>query len=70
MVVIAGHGVLEAAKRLGWKTIRACVSDLAGVERIAYGIADNRTAELSCWDRGALREILGGLGEDVRGDRV
>lgn len=57
-VVIAGHGVLGAARRLGWKQVAVIESRLGGVERIAYGIADNRTAELSEWDEGALIATL------------
>lgn len=64
-VVIAGHGVLEAAKLLGWSKIRVVKSDLTGAERIAYGIADNRLAELSEWDDDGLRRVLGGLGSDL-----
>lgn len=66
MVVLAGHGVLEAARSLGWKNIRITVSTLSGPERIAYGIADNRTAELSTWDEEALRAVLGAMDEDLR----
>lgn len=57
-VVVAGHGVLEAAKRLGWKQIAAVDSKLAGAERIAYAIADNRSAELSEWDEASLAATL------------
>jgi len=57
-VVIAGHGVLEAARRLGWTHIDAVRSDLAGVERVLYAIADNRLAELSSWDDQSLAAVL------------
>ena len=60
-VVRAGNGTLEAAKRLGWETIEATVSELTGSEMTAYAIADNRTAELAEWDEAALAATLEGL---------
>ncbi len=64
-VVIAGNGTLEAARELGWTHIMAIRSELAGVDRTAYAIADNRTAELSRWDDRALRDLLGALPADA-----
>ncbi len=57
-VVVAGHGVLEAARSLGWTHIDVVRSSLAGVERALYAIADNRLAELSSWDEQALATVL------------
>ncbi len=59
-VVIAGNGTLAAAKRLGWKRIAAVRSELAGVERVGFAIADNRIGELSSW-RKELGQVLGEL---------
>jgi len=67
-VVIAGNGTLEAARALGWTHVAAIRSDLAGVDRTAYAIADNRTAELSRWDDDALRQVLTSLPGDVAQD--
>lgn len=64
-VVIAGNGTLEAAKALGWTHVAAVRSDLAGIERTAYAIADNRLAELSEWDADALGQLLGALPADL-----
>ena len=66
-VVVAGNGTLEAAKALGWTHIAAVRSDLAGIERTAYAIADNRLAELSEWDADALGQLLGALPSDLTG---
>ena len=66
MVVIAGNGTVEAARRLGWETVNAVLSDLDGAEATAYGIADNRTAELATWDEDALVMALDQLGEAER----
>lgn len=49
-VVIAGNGTLVAASQLGWKHINIVRSELRGADAVAYGIADNRTAELARWD--------------------
>lgn len=64
-VTVAGAGVLLAAKQLGWTHVAAVRSQLAGTERIAYGIADNRTAELSTWDEEALRLLVGSMPTDM-----
>lgn len=65
-VVIAGNGLLEAARSLGWKQVAAVRSGLTAAERIGYAIADNRTAELSGWDMPALLTTLQALGDDER----
>lgn len=49
--VIAGHGRVEAAKCLGWKSVPAiCLSDPSEEDIRAYVIADNRLAENAGWD--------------------
>lgn len=60
-VVRAGNGTLEAARVLGWKTIKTVQTDLQGSEATAYAIADNRTAELAAWDDDILAATLNGL---------
>ena len=57
-VVRAGNGTLAAARALGWATIAAVRSELAGVELTAYAIADNRSAELAEWDAEVLSAAL------------
>jgi len=50
-VVVAGNGLVEAARALGWKRIAAVRFDGEGdAQRLAFALADNRTAELSEWD--------------------
>lgn len=61
-VVVAGNGTLEAARREGWSHL--AVADTSGLtpeEIRAFALADNRTAELSSWDYGALLTELEGL---------
>ncbi len=49
--IIAGHGRVEAAKLLGWKTVPAiALSYLSEAERRAYVIADNKLALNAGWD--------------------
>ena len=53
--IIAGHGRVEAAKRLGLKTVPTiCADHLSPAQVKAYRIADNRLAELSNWNEEAL----------------
>jgi len=68
--VVAGHGRLEAAKRLGMAKVPTIRLDhLSEAERRAYVIADNRLAELAGWDRDLLKIELGDLVEiDLRGE--
>ncbi len=60
-VVRAGNGVVIAARKLGWKTVKAVRVDLPESELTAFAIADNRTAELSEWDAEALFDSLEAL---------
>ncbi len=54
--VVAGHGRLEAAKRLKMQTVPTIRADhLTPAQVKAYRIADNKLAELSSWDEDALR---------------
>lgn len=56
LVVVAGHGRLEAAKSLGMKTCPVIqVSNLSDEQIAAYRILDNRLAELSEFDSEVLR---------------
>lgn len=66
MVVTAGNGTLEAAKRLGWTHLAAVVVDDDPITATGYAIADNRTAELATWDEVALLKLLQELeAEDI-----
>jgi ParB-like chromosome segregation protein Spo0J len=57
-VVVAGNGTVEAAKRLGWEKVSTVTTKLDGVEKTAFAIADNRTAELAVWDMGQLADHI------------
>ncbi len=62
--VVAGHGRLAAARRLGLETVPVIRLDhLTDAEKRAYVIADNRLAELAGWDEEMLRIELGALVE-------
>lgn len=66
MVVEAGNGTLEAAKRLGWTHVAAVVVDDDPVTATGYAISDNRTAELATWDD----EVLGRLLSELKTEEV
>lgn len=54
-VIVAGHGRVEAAKRLGLSTVPVVQVEHLTKEQIrAYMIADNRLAELAGWDKDLL----------------
>lgn len=63
-IVIAGNGVLEAARSLGWKVIDITRTTLKDAEAIAFSIADNRIGELSNWDEPALAGVLEALAKE------
>ena len=62
--VLAGSGLFQAARELGWSSIAAVTSELDGSSRKGYRIADNRTAEASEWDTDALMASLDALKKD------
>ena len=53
--IIAGHGRVEAAKKLGLDTVPCLrLEHLSDAQKRAYVIADNRLAEKAGWDREIL----------------
>jgi DNA modification methylase len=53
--IIAGHGRVQAAKLLGWKTVPTlALSHLSDAERRAYVLADNKLALNAGWDKEIL----------------
>jgi ParB-like chromosome segregation protein Spo0J len=64
-VVRAGNGTLRAARELEWTHLDVVRTPLEAVEATAFGIADNRTAELAEWDEPGLSQLLDqpGLGD-------
>jgi DNA modification methylase len=69
-VIRAGNGTFSAAKALGWSEIDVVVTDLDGIEAVAYAIADNRTSDLSEFDDGALAKLLVELRDEEALDGV
>ena len=60
--VIAGHGRLLAAKRLGWHQVPTIRLDhLSEAQKRAFMIADNRLAEVAVWDDRLLAAQLKAL---------
>ena len=58
--VVAGNGTVEAARSLGWSGVECVLvpSDWDSDTIKAFALADNRTAELSEWNREILAEQL------------
>jgi DNA modification methylase len=64
-VIVAGHGRLAAAQKLGLDKVPVVVLDhLTPTQRRALIIADNRIAENAGWDEAMLRIELQSLQED------
>lgn len=64
-VIVAGHGRLAAAQKLGIKQVPVVVLDhLSPTQRRALVIADNRIAENAGWDEAMLRIELVALQDD------
>ena len=61
--IVAGHGVVEAARRLGWDQVAAITFDRDEFGALSYSIADNRSGELATWDLELLCEQLDSLAE-------
>lgn len=62
--VIAGHGRLMAAKKMGLSSVPTIsLSHLTPEQARAYVIADNQTALTSSWDDELLKQELDALGE-------
>ncbi len=57
-MIEAGNGVWQAAVDLGWAMIAAVYVTDDEVTAKAFGIMDNRSAELSTWNLGTLKELL------------
>jgi DNA modification methylase len=64
-VLVAGHGRLAAARKLGLDTVPVVVLDhLTPIQRRALVLADNRIAENAGWDDAMLRTELEALQTD------
>ncbi len=64
-VIVAGHGRLAAANKLGLSMVPVVVLDhLSATQRRALVIADNRIAENAGWDDAMLRVELEALQDD------
>jgi DNA modification methylase len=64
-VIVAGHGRLAAAQKLGIQTVPVVVLDhLTPTQRRALVIADNRIAENAGWDEAMLQVELAALQDD------
>lgn len=63
-IVRAGNGFVMAARELGWTHIDCVITALTDEALVAYGIADNRSGELSDWDTERLLELVGEISDE------
>lgn len=64
--IIAGHGRIEAVKKLNWQEV-PCVKleNLSDEEVKALRIADNRLAEMAEWDMDLVLDEFKGLNDET-----
>ena len=68
MVVLAGHARLKAALKMGLETVPVVIAvGLTEEQKRAYRLADNKTADLTEWDRSALEAEGKLIGEALTG---
>lgn len=63
--VEAGNGLFQAAQRLGWSHVAAVFVEDDPTTAVAFGIADNRLAELSSWDYETLQTLIESIDPDL-----
>lgn len=64
--VIAGNGLLIAAKKRGLKEIEICdISEWPEEKAISFMVADNRLADIAIMDYNLLTELLKDLGDPI-----
>lgn len=61
----AGNGTWLAAKSLGWTHVAAVRVDDDPMTAVAFGIADNRTGDLSHWDLAVLKNLIDSIDPDL-----
>lgn len=61
MIVRAGNGRVMAMREMGWTKVAVTMVSEADTEATAFGLADNRTAELGEWDAAVLGSLLAEL---------
>lgn len=59
--VLAGNGTMDAALAIGWTHLACVMVDDTDPEAVAYGLADNRTAELADWNEEVLAQLMSEL---------
>ena len=57
-MILAGHGLVEAAKKNGMKEIRVGVVPFTGKKAIAYVLMDNKSSELAEWSFSELADVI------------
>lgn len=61
-VLLSGHGMVEAAKSLGWTEVTVLVVNDRDGDQLRWMVTDNRTAQLSRWKPTMLREVCEKIG--------
>jgi len=66
LTIIAGHTRWKAANKLGMCAVPVIVIEMSDVQRKAFAVADNKTAEIADWNYPRLKKLVEELiSEDV-----
>lgn len=68
MVVRAGNGRVQVARKMGWTHIAAVVVEDGDEAATAFAILDNQSGALAEWDDAMLADLLKSLPHDLRID--
>ena len=66
LAIIAGHTRWKAAKKLGMNIVPVIVVEMTDLQRKAFAITDNKTAEIADWNLPKLKKVL----EELRSEEV
>ncbi len=57
-IIVAGNGLVLAARELGWLRVAVARVDLTDSEALAYGLMDNKSGLSSTWNLPNLKDVL------------
>lgn len=63
--IIAGHGRVEALRRMGEQTVEVIRLDVSDQDADKLAVRLNRSAELAGWDENILGDLLRSFGDDA-----
>lgn len=62
--ILKGNHTVQAAKELGWDTVKAAVVDYNDADQLGVLLADNRTSDLGVYSMPSLAELLADVSDN------